>query len=260
MGFEIFNANELPSAEQSAEVRVNKGSSVESHGLETISNNPKIAEELAKDPKFAEELDCIESPRFFEDPKAVDGLIYQYELRKEAIARSNADLASRLMANPYASEEELRAGVYKEALEPQVREAVFVFRNKGYNTFESGFRELAVGGQYVGFRKDQNDPLKVDTEALNEKFKGKGIDVKFYEEDDRYTLSLSSSANLSLEEWRQIWAEVADAVPTREVGKSISLQNEAETFAEQQRKLKAGEYVYLGGDYFFRDGKVIKEK
>ncbi|MGB7958026.1 MAG: hypothetical protein WCF77_04285 [Minisyncoccia bacterium] len=259
MGFENFSANGSSSAEQSAQAGVNKGSSVEDHGHETVSSKPKIADELAKDPKFAEELELIDDPRIFENPEAVDGLIYHYELRKESVARSNADLGNRFMANPYASEEELRAGVYKEALEPQVREAVFALRNKGYDTFESGFHDLVVGDQYVGFRKDSNDSIKIDTEALNERFKGKGIGTKFYEEDDRYTLSLISSADLSLEEWGRIWAEVADAVPARE-GKSIPLLTGAETFVEQQRKLKAGEDVYLGGNYFFRGGKVVKEE
>jgi hypothetical protein len=260
MGFEIFDANELPPPEQSAEsMDVDKVGPGEGQGPEKIANNPKIADELSKDPNFVKELELIEDPRLFENPEAVDRLIYQYELRKESVARSNADLGNRFMANPYASEEELRAGVYKEALEPQVREAIFTLRKKGYDTFESGFHDLAVGDQYIGFKKDSNEPLKIDTEALNERLRRKGIDAKFYEEDDRYTLSLNSGADLSLEEWGRIWAEVADAIPARE-DKSIPLPTGAETFAEQQRKLRAGEDVYLGGDYFFRGGKVVKEE
>jgi hypothetical protein len=259
MGFETFNANQPPPAERPAEVEFDKGSPVEDHDPEMASSKPKIADELSKDPNFAEELDLIEDPRFFENPEAVDRLIYQYELRKESVARSNADLGDRFMADPYASEEELRAGVYKEALEPQVREAVFTLRNKGYDTFESGFHDLAVGDQYIGFKKDSNEPLKIDAEALNEKLREKGINVKFYEEDDRYTLSLNSAVNLSLEEWGRIWAEVADGVPARE-GEPLPPSMGAETFVEQQRKLRAGEDVYLGGDYFFRGGKVVKEE
>ncbi len=223
-----------------------------------IANDPRIAEELAKDPKFANELELFDGPTFFRSPEAVERLIYHYELRKEAVTRSNIDTWKSLDGEPYASEDELSAGVYKEVLEPQVREAVFTLRNKGYETFESGFRDLAAGGQYIGFRKEPDRPIYIDAGALNEKLKRRGVVAKFDEDDDRYTLSLASDVRLSLDEWGQIWNEVADTVPAEGKSKEATVSG-ADLFREQQKKLRTGEDVYLGGNYFFKGGKIIRE-
>jgi hypothetical protein len=59
--------------------------------------------------------------------------------KAKAVEQSGREKEERKAKNPRASEEELRAGVYKEGLEPQVRDAVFALRRKGYATFESGF-------------------------------------------------------------------------------------------------------------------------
>ena len=219
-------------------------------------SNPKIAEELSRDPKFARELQSLKDPSMLEDNKVVDKLIHNYELRKAAIEQSEVDFGNRLSENLYASDEELRAGVYKELLEPQVREAVFALRQKGYDTFESGFEDLVAGNQYIGFAKNSEQPISIDIKTLNEQLKEKGVVANFSESDDRYMLSIEADKNLSLDEWKSVWVKVAEVLPAR--AGDVKATAGAEQFAEKQRKLKNGEDVYLGGGWLFKGGKIEK--
>ena len=57
--------------------------------------------------------------------------------------------AKRLKENPTPTEEELRMGVFRESLEPQVRTAVTEMFRKGYATQSSGFHGSAYEMQMV---------------------------------------------------------------------------------------------------------------
>ncbi len=61
------------------------------------------------------------------------------ELRRDVHAAMYRELLRRLARNPTPTREELRLGVYVEALEPQVRDALRRMREKGYTTRSSGF-------------------------------------------------------------------------------------------------------------------------
>jgi hypothetical protein len=60
-------------------------------------------------------------------------------LRDKILKQCLQDVLDRVAHNPEPSEEELSAGTYKEAIEPQCRDAIFKIRQKGYDTYSSGF-------------------------------------------------------------------------------------------------------------------------
>lgn len=62
-------------------------------------------------------------------------------LRERLHVKMRAALKERLELNPEPSEEEILLGAYKEELEPQVRDAIFELRQKGYDTTTSGFMD-----------------------------------------------------------------------------------------------------------------------
>jgi hypothetical protein len=61
------------------------------------------------------------------------------ELRQQTHAQIEQETAERVKTNPTPSDEEINAGAFPELLEPQVRDAVFEMRKKGYATESSGF-------------------------------------------------------------------------------------------------------------------------
>jgi len=65
------------------------------------------------------------------------------KMRKQVHEAMAVELAAREAANHVPTQEELSAGLFREMLEPQVRQAVFTLRQKGYPTYESGFLALA---------------------------------------------------------------------------------------------------------------------
>lgn len=69
--------------------------------------------------------------------------------RDKAHAQTKLFHEKRLAENPVPTEEELRVGTYREFLEPQIRDAIFVFNNKGYYTIDSGYhgRKILEGVQ-----------------------------------------------------------------------------------------------------------------
>ena len=59
------------------------------------------------------------------------------KLREQSHVQQRMDLENRIAVNPNPTEEELRMGAFYESLEPQVRHAVAVLREKGYSTNSS---------------------------------------------------------------------------------------------------------------------------
>lgn len=60
-------------------------------------------------------------------------------LREKVLKEQKEEVKKRRSSNPAPDEEEISAGVYREAIEPQCREAIFTMRRKGYDTWSSGF-------------------------------------------------------------------------------------------------------------------------
>lgn len=129
------------------------------------------------------------------------------KLREETIDATGQSVQERKKDPTTPSLEELNLGAYKEVLEPQVREAVFLLRKKGYPTFESGFLDFE-GNQSIGLEapmfKDVTLPKELTHELLN-----KGIVVKILSE----AIELHLDRFISLDEIRQAWMDIAEALP-----------------------------------------------
>lgn len=117
----------------------------------------------------------------------------------------------RAEEQPLATEREYELGVYKDALEKQVQDAVFTLFDKGYKTFESGFRENTKRDQYIGmYNKKAEVP-----ETLREDFKRKGFEISEEHLEDRTIIQIHplKDESVRLCEWKQLWNEFADRMP-----------------------------------------------
>lgn len=187
-------------------------------------------------------------------------VIHERVLRREAYDDIKRLLTERLQRDPVATPEEVSAGVYREGLEPQVRDAVMVLRGKGYDTFESGFDNAIMSPQFMGFHKMAGEALSVDVEELNRQLTEKGVRAEFREIADRYTLMLTSSSALSLQSWKEVWDTIAEILPDRGRSAVPSMVRAATFFREKQKKIQAGDDVYLGEGLSLKDGKVVKRE
>ncbi len=198
-----------------------------------------------------------------EDPAKLMMFSNNINLRTEELTCNIEEVTERIQHNPFAYEEELDAGVYREDIESQVRDALFAFRRKGYNTFESGFGDLVTGEQYIGFGKTNIETTRVIPKELTVELSRRNISLVIKKSDDRYSLCLTPTASLpSLEDWKEIWDIVAEQilpartdVHSKNVHTKISLE-----FREKQEKMRRGESVYLGHGLQFEHGAVVPSK
>lgn len=142
---------------------------------------------------------------------------------------------------PLATEAEYQAGVYKEALERPVQEAVFTLLDKGYKTFESGFREDSDRDQYIGmYNKEVSLP-----DSLIHYFEEKGFEVSAVSHEDRTIISIHplSAEAVRLLEWKEVWDDLAEKIPPapeEDLGDVSEYAYHAE-FREWQDELRSGE-------------------
>jgi hypothetical protein len=149
------------------------------------------------------------------------------KLRRRTVNQGEREAEERKEKNPKATEEELHAGVYKEYIEPQVRDAVFALRRKGYTTYESGF-----GGydrQIISFEKNHLKNFELP-EDLTKKLAGLG--VKAAVEPNR--ISLTFEKYVELDEIKKIWDEIAEALPDLGGPAEPSQLQGAKDFREKQ--------------------------
>jgi len=107
------------------------------------------------------------------DEKKLDREIASLRLRGKIVARTYEEVANRKTNGPPPDAEELALGAFREAIEPQVRDAVMALRAKGYTTISSGFAEGDWQG--VFFAEDISQTLPLETiKALS----GEGVEVK----------------------------------------------------------------------------------
>lgn len=129
-------------------------------------------------------------------------------LREEVLREQKKEVEKRRSSNPTPDEDELSAGVYREAIEPQCREAIFTMRRKGYDTCSSGFSF----GKKFGNRQVLEGNLEFDQPTV-ELLKEHGYIV--------YTTSLWSGyhslnfrpQNPDLQEITAKWNKLADLLP-----------------------------------------------
>lgn len=194
------------------------------------------------------------------DPVKLSNFSYNQNLYHQELLHKSKGVVERIQQNPFASEDELDAGVYREDLESQVRDAVFIFRKKGYNTFESGFGDNVTGEQFIGFDKSNMSAIPVIPDELAEELSSQNISITMRESKDRYSLRLTPTGNFpSLEEWKEIWKIVTDLIPS--IHSNVHSENVhtgiSREFREKQEKIKKGESVYLGHGLRFEDRKSV---
>lgn len=144
------------------------------------------------------------------------------KLREGVHARRDKELESRMAENPAPSEEEERAGVYRECIEPQCRDAIFAMRGKGYSTFDSGFNGNVPIDQVVTFTE------VIDPETV-EKLKGIGVKYGHFEYDVfnlNYLVFRPRAADFDT--IKDQWDNIAQMLP--DLGKKPSEGRGAEKF------------------------------
>ncbi|MFA6397358.1 MAG: hypothetical protein WDK96_00740 [Candidatus Paceibacterota bacterium] len=148
----------------------------------------------------------------------------------------------REINNPLATNEEYELGVYKDGLEIQVRDAVFLLAQKGYKTFQSGFREKSDRDQFIDvYNKNINLPYQ-----LLEYFKEKGFKISVFNQDDRTSVDIhpSTSNPVTLEKWKIIWDDFARKLPVAQPENfdNISIYSAHSDFRRKQDSLRKNKF------------------
>jgi hypothetical protein len=131
---------------------------------------------------------------------------YFAKLKKETQNEMREIISERIKNNPRATDAELNMGTYQEWIEPQVREAVLNLRQKGYNTYESGFG--GFDSQMISFEDDCLKDFKIPEQIIN-KFKESGVTINI--KPNRISLIFKNEFNL--EEIANFWREVESCLP-----------------------------------------------
>jgi len=110
-----------------------------------------------------------------------------------------------------ATDEEYELGVYADFIESQVRDAIFTLHDKGYRTFQSGFKEKNDRDQFIDF---YNKNISVPEETLKY-LKEKSVEIKIESFYDRTTLTLHPTRPdaVRLTEWKEIWDTLVKSLP-----------------------------------------------
>jgi len=156
-------------------------------------------------------------------------LTYYARLRQGVHASQTEDLKRREAEGPEPSEEELAAGCFRETLEIQVRDAVFVMRKKGYNTYSSGFASIGEAQHIASFGRHFTADIlpEIVLDRLGEAYK-----LQFKIEPNYITFQ--TMERLTVEEITYIWDTIAAALP--DLGKPAEpvVWPAAKTFREKR--------------------------
>lgn len=129
------------------------------------------------------------------------------KLRTEAIHVLQKDTTARMLENKTPTAEELSAGLYREQLEPHVREAVFQLRRKGYQTFSSGFEGFL--SQHIAFKNSADlGPFSFSEEFLKQ-LNDVGGEIEIREGN----ISIAFKKFVDLETLCELWKRVAKELP-----------------------------------------------
>ena len=130
---------------------------------------------------------------------------YYARLRKTVIDSRRKEINKRKNGNLALTEEELLIGCRLEEIEPQVRDAVIKMNKKGYATIYSGFHHF--DSQVIKFKTKAE--TNISLEQIEEKYKAQGVRIKA----DSESIEIIFSQEISLEEIKKIWDEIAVALP-----------------------------------------------
>ena len=172
-------------------------------------------------------------------------------------------MKERLQRSPLADNDEVSAGIYREELEPQVSEAVFSLRKKGYGTFQSGiYYNLEKGSQFIDFTREDAEFIKnaLNNPALNELMRDEGVSVETEDSGDRLSIILNpNNPRHDLAFWKKIWNIFAEAMPDRGFSATPPIElGSYKTFIDRQKAIRSGKKTYVGYGLEY-DGKTVAE-
>ncbi len=149
-------------------------------------------------------------------------------LRKMVIEKMQQEILEREKNPGTVTEAELSLGAFWEQIEPQVRSALKIIRQKGYSTIESGFygenrQVITVANADFAFY--------YPNEALIQKLAESGVEIQVTENE----ISLLFNNQLNEQEIKEIWDQVADSLPDKGVSPDINQTGGAEIFREKYK-------------------------
>jgi len=141
---------------------------------------------------------------------------------------------------PLTTDDEYELGVYADALEPQVRDAVFLAHRKGYKTFQSGFAERSDRNQFLDV---YNRNVFISDDTRRNIFEKYFVKIKVENFNDRTTITLipETSDPVRLTEWKTIWDDLVSQLPEAdpELVADQKITGEHNEFRKIQDKLRA---------------------
>jgi len=161
----------------------------------------------------------------------LETFIYYTKLRSDIVEKMNEAVGVRVESVPIATPEETSMGVYLENIEPQARKAVQIMRQKGYNTYLSGF-VMPNHRQTIEFT-DASLQGYTPSEHLEMYLKGKGVELEI----DGTAISFKTLKKLSEDELRGVWLEVAYDLPNLGHQAPLCKTQQAVDFREKQEEL-----------------------
>ncbi len=221
-----------------------------SHAIDQLRNNKGLLDVLYKNQDL------------LLDNEKLDLCVYYFKQRTNEVSNCWKSKEERILENPIANEEEMEVGTYKESIESQIRDAIFLLRKKGYDTFESGFKSVVDGSQFIGFWKESTRGNIKISESLKNKLEQMNIVLEIKTViSDRDQIILKPNGRIDLHVWKQIWDIVAEELPLLSNSKpKKEVTGAAESFIKNQEKLKRGENAELGMGYYFVEGEVKRMK
>ncbi len=132
---------------------------------------------------------------------------YYARLRRNAHNQMRVALMQREQERPEPTKEELHVGTYLDCLDPQVRQAVLIFRQKGYDTYASGFDGFGCDS----IRVHETLPFEELGKTLPPLLQDDPVRV----EVDPDQITLFPQSELSLPQLATLWNKIAAHLPDR---------------------------------------------
>lgn len=158
------------------------------------------------------------------DEETIETSIALQRLRKEVHASQEHEQIQRVEENSTPTPEELSLGAYAEMIEPQVRDALFMIRKKGYNTVSSGFNDMNI--QSIYFSERIADALSPQT---IKKIEEVGAEVK----ENGISFSCDTT---DLGKIKERWDAIAELLPERGIQAVNSPFPTAQDFRERYKR------------------------
>ena len=154
------------------------------------------------------------------------------QLREEAHAQIEKETEERKRDNPKPTEDEILAGVFREMIEPQVRDALFKMYKKGYSTESSGFGgENSDIQQIDGYFEIDEKTKKELNDAGAEVLKGKDIGLPGF--GDNYTFIRFSPKEANTGGIKEMWDKIVSLLPQKAKPASPSISGASDDFRKQ---------------------------